>query len=87
MKLEYHPQFAKHYKKRIKASSSLSRKFSERLALFMQDSKHALLHDHQLVGKLSTFRAFSITGDIRVVYKKEGTILRLYDIGTHNQVY
>ena len=43
--------------------------------------------DHKLIGSLEGFRSFSITGDIRVVYRKDGAEIELYDIGTHNQVY
>ena len=45
-------------------------------------------HVHGLTWKFRQYRAFSITGNIRVIYKIINTkTLRLYDIGTHNQVY
>ncbi|MDO8609629.1 MAG: type II toxin-antitoxin system mRNA interferase toxin, RelE/StbE family [bacterium] len=49
--------------------------------------QNPLLKDHKLIGSLNGLRAFSITGDVRVVYRIEGDILELYDIGSHNQVY
>ncbi|MCJ7739703.1 type II toxin-antitoxin system YafQ family toxin [Candidatus Microgenomates bacterium] len=87
MKIYYHRRFLKHYKKRIFPSSSLSKRFSERLSLFMVDSDNEILKDHPLTGDLEDYRAFSITGDIRAVYYIENNEIHLYDIGTHNQVY
>ena len=62
--------------------------FEKRYALFITDRDERVLSDHALVGELQGYRAFSITGDIRVVYQliNETTVL-LLDIGTHNQVY
>lgn len=53
----------------------------------MSDPKQALLNDHALHGDLEGYRSFSVTGDIRVVYKIEGETIKLFDIGRHNQVY
>ncbi len=87
MKVGRHRQFRKHFKQRIVSNISLVKKFDERLRLFLLDSKQPLLFDHPLFGSKKTFRTFSVTGDIRVVYRIEGDMIRLYDIGTHNQVY
>lgn len=74
MQVTAHPKFKKHYKKR--------------LSLFIKNPNHILLKDHQLKGKQSPNRAFSITGNIRVVYHKiNSNQLILLDIGSHNQVY
>ncbi len=87
MIIQQHKQFIKHYQTRIAAHPNLVIRFKERLTLFITDKNNSLLKDHQLTGKKSSYRAFSITGDIRVIYKVENNIIRLYDIGTHNQVY
>lgn len=87
MKIEYHRRFLKHYKKRISSYPKLDTKFEERFALWLADPRNSLLGDHRLSGSKGEFRSFSITGDIRVVYKVKGKITQLYDIGTHNQVY
>jgi addiction module RelE/StbE family toxin len=55
--------------------------------MFEKDENHPLLKNHSLKGNLSGYKAFSITGDIRVIYKKEKNKIILYDIGAHNQVY
>ena len=87
MKVFYHKTFRKNFKKRISHKPNLINKFKERFKLFLQDPSNQFLKDHKLVGRKKDYRAFSITGDIRVVYKVEKDGIRLYDIGTHNQVY
>lgn len=88
MNIELHPDFQKSYNKRIANNRKLVEKTSKRLELFQKDSKNPTLKDHQLKGDKRNFRAFSITGDIRIIYlrvSKDHIIL--VDIGTHNQVY
>ncbi len=87
MRIKYHRQFYKNFKKRISSNPQLAVRFQARLNLFIENPNDSVLKDHKLTGKLSTYRAFSITGDIRVVYKIVNNDLWLYDIGTHNQVY
>jgi len=87
MQIKYHRQFSKNFKKRIASKSNLVAQFQSRLDLFIENPNNSVLKDHKLTGKLSTYRAFSITGDVRVVYKIVDNDLWLYDIGTHNQVY
>lgn len=87
MNIYYHKRFLKHYKKRISPNQSLVIKYEERIRMFFQNSSNPVLQDHSLTGDLEGYRAFSITGDFRVVYFIEKDTLHLYDIGTHNQVY
>ena len=87
MELVYHKIFLKHYQKRILPVRSIDQAFQRRLELFLLDPYHPLLKDHKLVGAKTDYRAFSVTGDIRVVYKRAGNAVILYDIGTHAQVY
>lgn len=68
-------------------NSSLDKKFKERLKLFIENKSNSILKDHALKGIRSEYRAFSITGDIRVVYEKVSGGILFHDIGTHNQVY
>ena len=88
MKIELHPDFKKSYKKRISNNPKLVLKTAQKINLFQEDSDQPILRDHQLKGSKNNLRAFSITGDIRIVYMKisEEHIV-LLDIGTHNQVY
>lgn len=87
MKIKYHKDFLKNYKKRIKPYHKLASQFEHQLNKFVKNSKDSSLRDHKLIGKKKNFRAFSITGDIRVVYVIKNDEMWLYDIGSHNQVY
>ena len=83
-----HPKFQRAYNRRIAKNKKLARKFQERLQLFQKNPQSPLLHDHALTGDKKGLRAFSISGDVRVVYElvDEDHAL-LLDIGSHNQVY
>jgi addiction module RelE/StbE family toxin len=84
MEIVLNPSFRKAYRKsRLKIQQA----FAKRLRLFKENLNHPLLRDHQLTGKLEGHRAFSITGDIRVVYYIHEETAYFIDIGTHNQVY
>lgn len=87
MKIKYHKEFLKNYQKRIKPYPKLTTPFTRQLTRFIKNPKDPLLHDHKLIGKKKTFRAFSITGDIRVIYTIKDDEIWLYDVGSHNQVY
>lgn len=87
MIIKYHKDFSKHYKKRIAPNAKLTAQFQKQLSKFLADPSDPTLKDHKLVGEKETFRAFSVTGDIRVIYRIVGDELWLYDIGSHNQVY
>lgn len=88
MKVKLHRLFEKSYKSRIAPIQKLILQTEERIALFKIDPKNPLLKDHGLTGAKRGLRAFSITGDIRVVYLPlSGDEVILIDIGSHNQVY
>lgn len=87
MKLEYYQKFIKHFRKRIEPNPNLFKRFEERVQIFLSNPNDPILKDHQLKGDKANFRAFSITGDIRVVYHKGEDYIYFIDIGTHNQVY
>lgn len=88
MEIKFHPRFKKAYKTRIAQNQKLVHQTEERIALFKSNRKNSTLKDHSLSGAKRGLRAFSITGDIRIVYipiSEEEVIF--IDIGTHNQVY
>lgn len=87
MQIKYHRLFLKHFRQRIAPNKNLVARFRQRLEIRTNDPQNAVLKDHQLVGKLQQYRSFSVTGDIRVVYRLEENTILLYDIGSHNQVY
>ena len=79
--------FEKHFKQRISPNAKLVTRFKERLTLFMAGEHSAPLYDHPLAGKLAGKRAFSVAGDIRVIYVELEDFIVFLDIGSHNQVY
>ena len=87
MKISYHKTFLKHFKKRIAPNKKLQSRFYQRLNLLIQDSNNPILKKHQLKGKRRIYWSFSVTGDIRAIYRIKKNILFLYDIGTHAQLY
>ena len=87
MQIKYHKNFQKSFKKRIAPYPKLVAQFQKHLTLFIENPENPTLKDHKLVGQKLNLRAFSVTGDIRVVYKKVKDELWLFDIGSHNQVY
>ncbi|MEI7579014.1 MAG: type II toxin-antitoxin system YafQ family toxin [bacterium] len=58
-----------------------------RINLFLADRSNPILRDHSLQGRFKNFRAFSITGDVRIIYREYPHHFLFIDIGTHNQVY
>lgn len=87
MQINYTKKFRKNFNKRISRNKKLNQQFLERLQLFLRNPQEPFLKDHKLTGAKKHLRAFSITGDIRVLYYQEGEKIYLVDIGTHNQVY
>ena len=87
MDVKYHRNFTKNLKKRFGNNLKLKRQYRNRLLLFIENPKNPILKDHQLSGDKITTRAFSITGDIRVIYTIIENTIYFFDIGTHNQVY
>lgn len=79
--------FEKHFKQRISPNEKLKKQFQERLTLFMTGELGYPLHDHALTGKLIGKRAFSVAGDIRVIYVELENEIVFLDVGSHNQVY
>jgi addiction module RelE/StbE family toxin len=88
MQIRLSKDFKKYFKKRIPPNSPLEERYKQKVSHFIKNRKNPLLKDHKLVGRLKGYRAFSITGDIRVVYVEESKDMVMFvDIGTHNQVY
>lgn len=87
MKVEFERVFIKLFRKRLGHSPQIKKRFEERLHMFRQNPANPLLSDHALKGAKLGQRAFSITGDIRVIYVIHGEVAYFFDIGTHNQVY
>lgn len=87
MKIQYHKEFLKSYKKRIAPYPKLELQFKKQLDKLIKNPNDPSLRDHKLIGKKKSFRSFSVTGDIRVIYVIVYSNIWLYDVGSHNQVY
>jgi len=87
MKTHFTQHFKKSYKRRVQPNKNLEKRFEERYDLFTENPSSEILKDHALSGTLQGYRAFSITGNMRVVYYIHENTAYFVDIGTHNQVY
>ena len=79
--------FDKSYKKRIAPKSNLRDAYVSRVTSFQAGKRDEPLNDHSLKGKMKGKRAFSIAGDVRVVYEETKEVYIFLDVGSHNQVY
>ena len=88
MEIKLHSTFKKLYKSRIAPNKKLVQQTGVRISLFQSNRKNPSLKDHKLTGAKKELRAFSISGDIRIVYRpiSDNEVIFL-DIGSHNQVY
>jgi addiction module RelE/StbE family toxin len=82
-----HRTFDKHYQSRISSNPKLVKQFRSRLELFIGGVRDYPVDDHALSGTRKGLRAFSVAGDLRVVYRETDTHYEFLDIGSHNQVY
>ena len=83
----YRKQFKKNLQKRILVNPKLVKQFERRLKLFAEGARDYPVDDHALVGTMKGLRAFSIGGDLRVVYRETEECYELLDVGSHSQVY
>jgi addiction module RelE/StbE family toxin len=79
-----HKSFEKQYSKQL---SNVKKNFLERRNMLLIDPAHPILSDHALTGRYQGCRSINITGDIRAIYKMQGTIAIFLWIGTHPQLY
>lgn len=85
--LRRHKTFDKNFKSRISSNKKYVMRFEQRLTLFMKGLRDYPLDDHALVGTKKGLRAFSVGGDLRVVYRETEEFYEFLDVGSHNQVY
>lgn len=79
--------FEDHFKARITPHKHLVKQFELRLHMFKSGVRGEPLNDHGLRGKKRTFRAWSVTDEISVIYRETEEFYEFLDIGSHNQVY
>ena len=71
--------------KRLK--SGQKEKLKIRLKLFGQDQLDPTLNNHSLKGKYLGYRSINVTGDLRVIYKREGDAVFFVAIDSHSKLY
>jgi mRNA-degrading endonuclease YafQ of YafQ-DinJ toxin-antitoxin module len=85
--IEFSKAFQKNLIKRFGNQPKVVAELRTRLMMFNDGIRDVPLSDHALKGKMKGLRAFSVSGNIRVIYEETGAAYILRDIGTHNQVY
>ena len=85
MKIEFHWQFKKRYKK---IPLKIRHQFDERLILFEKEPFHPILYNHPLTGERFGQWSINVTGNWRAIYVFRGkdTIIFI-DIDTHPNLY
>lgn len=85
MKILFHKNFEKQYKKLTKKEQNNIR---EKLDLFLGDAFNPILKNHSLKGKYLDYRSINITGDLRAIYKYLNSDECIFVVlGNHNNLY
>ncbi|MFH1780496.1 MAG: type II toxin-antitoxin system mRNA interferase toxin, RelE/StbE family [Candidatus Nealsonbacteria bacterium] len=85
MKIRFHNNFERQYRKLMHNAQSQVRK---RLVLFSQDEFNPILNNHPLSGKYKGYRSVNITGDIRALYKYQNPSICIFVIiDSHSNLY
>lgn len=84
MKIVRTKRFEKDFKK---MTQPIKINFEKRISLFLSDEFYPLLHNHKLNSPWDGYRSIDITGDVRVIYKKDINTYTLYRIDTHSELY
>ena len=51
------------------------------------DPRDPMLRTHKLKGELSEYWAFSVEDDLRVLFRWDGDVAFLVNLGSHDEVY
>lgn len=86
MRIVLHKKFTRRFEK---LPPDLKEKTKSILRKFESNPFDPLLKNHTLTGKFLGQRAFSVTGNVRIVFEEYNhyVAVLMLDIGTHNQVY
>ena len=84
MRIKLHKNFEKGYKKLTQAEK---KKFKERRNLFLQDEFNPILNNHALKGNYLGYRSINVTGDLRVIYKREENLAIFVAVDSHSNLY
>lgn len=79
------PSFDKQYARLRKGEKE---RFKTRIQLFLENTHHPLLHDHELHGKYAGHRSINIGGDLRAIYELATPDAAIFvAIDTHTKLY
>lgn len=84
MKIIFHSNFAKQYKKLRRGEQ---KRVKERLDLFLYDEFNPILNNHPLRGKYLNYRSINITGNLRAIYKLQNEMRIFITVDTHSNLY
>jgi len=84
MRIYLHKNFEKRYKN---LKSSEKKKFKEIRDIFVIDEYNPILNNHPLRGSYQGYRSINITGDLRLIYKKQGGVIIFVTIDSHSNLY
>ena len=85
MKLYFHRDFEKRYKRLTKSEQ---KRVWERVVLFRESPFDPVLENHPLQGRYEGHRSINITGDLRAVFKPVRSDEYWFTkIGTHSELY
>lgn len=86
MKIKYSKKFNKHFSKLPQKIKDKARRATD---VFIENPFDPRLKNHPLHGRMNDWRSFSVTGDMRIIFKEYNNyILALFlDIGPHSKVY
>ena len=84
MKILLHAKFEKKFDT---LPLSLQSRFFERVAIFRDNQRHPILHDHSVDKAYPGWRSINVTGDYRALYEEQNGDIVFMKIGTHPELY
>lgn len=84
MIIRLHKNFKKQFNK---LTESQKKKFRVRRDIFLQDEFNPILNNHALKGEYQGYRSINVSGDIRVIYRKNAQDFLFVTIGSHSSLY
>jgi len=86
MRIDYHKNFGKKYRKLPK---KIQQKVDGVIEEFQNNPLSPRLKNHPLKGAMKGRRAISVTGDLRIIFREydDYILVLMLDVGTHTQVY
>lgn len=84
MRIDYHKDFLKSFKK---LSKKVKDNFKKRQILFEENEFDPVLNNHALKGKWLGYRSINVTGDIRAVFKRDNDKVIFVAIDSHSNLY